>query len=495
MTTLPPSTKDHRLAVGYLLAVALPLGVGSVLLVPALRGHATTGGATATGPADVGTSLLILAAVVLLAARLFGALAVRIGQPQVMGEIVAGLVLGPSALGALAPGVEAWLVPDSLRSTVTGLANLGLVLFIFGVGRHARQHATRGEGRLAVALAHASISVAAVGGVAIAIPLYRNWAGRGTSLIAFALFMACALAITALPVLARILRDRGIASTRIGVQSILAAAVADVTAWCLLAVAVAFAHGASPARAAVTVALTAAYTLILAGPGKALLRAVFARLEGREHGEELAAAVLVIGLLLSAWVTSAIGVHAIFGAFLYGMVVPDGPRPLRRVAARLDQVTSVVLMPFFFLGTGLRTDLWHAGRAGSLLAVLGVVVLVATVGKAVGPILVARIAGAGTRDALRLGALLNTRGLTELIVLNIGLSMGILSPRLFVVLVGMAVVTTAVTGPALTLLGTSLPDADQLDRPAAQDEQGRDGGGDQREDYATAGDGAGQHAR
>jgi Kef-type K+ transport system membrane component KefB len=341
-----------------------------------------------------------------------------------------------------------------------------------------------------------------VGGVAVALALYPGWAGRGTDRVAFALFMACALAITALPVLARILREHGMAHTRVGVQSILAAAIADVTAWCLLAVAIAVGQGGSAAAALVTIGLTAGYALLLLGPGRVALRAVFAWLEGRPHGEELASGVLVVGILLSGWVTSVIGVHAIFGAFLFGVIAPDGPPAVRTAAERLDTVTATVLLPFFFLGTGLRTDLWHAGPLGGVLGVLGVVVLVATAGKVLGPFLVARVAGVGVRDALRLGALLNARGLTELIVLNIGLSLGIIAPRMFVVLVLMAVLTTAMTGPALAVLGTGVPGTgrsslaspDQLDGADAQHQHGGSDRGEQGEQDPAARDRAGQHA-
>jgi Kef-type K+ transport system membrane component KefB len=441
--------RRRRLALAYAVTVLLPLAVALVLLVPRLRDHPSAPWhGSAPTVVDVGTRLLALAAVVILAAYAAGALAARLGQPRVVGEILAGLCLGPSLLGAVAPQVAAWLMPAALMPAVTALAEFGLVMFIFSVGREAQRHAIRGRGGVAVALAHSSISVACAGGIGLGLLLYPRWAGANVGLVAFALFMGCALAITAFPVLARILRERGMQHDRIGVLSLLSAAVADITAWFLLAVAIALAHGRASSGVLVTVVLTAVFAALMLGPVKRLLRMLFARLERRRDGAMLVPALLVAGLLGSAYVTSVIGISAIFGAFVYGLVVPDDLRLLRPAAEKMDDVSAAVLLPFFFLGTGLRVDLWHARLDGVLAAVL----LVAVVGKTVGPIVVARLARFGWRESLGLGALLNTRGLTELVVLNIGLSMGIIGGPLFAVLVLMAVITTMMTGPALNLL-------------------------------------------
>ncbi|GAA3124088.1 cation:proton antiporter [Streptosporangium carneum] len=444
-----PPANTRATAVVYALTAALPALAAVGLLV--LMGSSGPGGGTAltgAGPADHSVQLFISIAVVILAARLFGRLATAVGQPRVVGEIFAGLCLGPSVLGALLPGAGAWLFPAELRPVLQGLADLGLIALMFVVGQETRQTSFKGQGRVAMAVAHAGIAGPFLGGALLAILLYPDWAGPQADPVVFAMFLGSALSITAFPVLARILVERGMLRTLLGRLSMLCAAIADVVAWCLIAAMTAVAGRDTPARAVLTVALVIVYGAAMAWIGRPWLARIFAALEGGR--EEVRLLVLLSGLLLSAAATSAIGIHAIFGAFLYGLCCPAGS--VTRLTERIDTVSGVLLLPFFFVGTGLRTDVWRSGLDASLLGVTALVIVVAMLGKLAGPMLMARASGFGWPDSMTLGVLLNTRGLTELVVLNLGLALGLLSDRLFVALVVMALVTTAAAAPLLGLL-------------------------------------------
>ncbi|GII63925.1 hypothetical protein Skr01_40100 [Sphaerisporangium krabiense] len=434
----------------YLLVVAVPALIALALLLTAREssGPRTTGGPVA---ADHGVQLFISFALVILAAELFGRFAVRLGQPMVVGEIFAGICLGPSVLGGFAPGVVSWLFPAELRPVLQGLADLGLVALMFCVGQETRHAPLKGQRRTAMAVAHAGIAGPFLGGVLLATFLYRDWAGPQANPVIFAMFLGSALSITAFPVLARILVERDMLRTMAGRLSMLCAAIADVVAWCLIAAMTAVAGRDTPAHAVITVVLVVVYGAAMATLGRRLLERLFAALEGR--GDELRLLVLLAGLLLSAAATSAIGIHAIFGAFLYGLCCPTGA--LSKLTEQINVVSATLLLPFFFVGTGLRTDIWRSGFDLGLAGVTALIVVVAMAGKVAGPVLMARASGLGRHDAATVGVLLNTRGLTELVVLNLGLALGLLGDRLFVALVLMALITTAMTAPLLGLLNRS----------------------------------------
>jgi len=349
--------------------------------------------------------LLLQVVVILIVARLFGALMRRIGQPTVIGEIVAGIALGPTLFGALAPAASRAIFPPDSFGNLKALAEIALILFMFQVGLDFDLHHLRGRGRAAVVISQVSIAIPLLLGVLIARPIFDAFAAPGSSFIVFALFMGVAMSITAFPVLARILKERGMTATPLGVMAITCAAVDDVTAWTLLGVVVILAHG---------------------------------------H--------------------ATIGVYAVFAAFATGAVAPK-----RFFGPRLNRVTQT-LLPIFFAFSGLRTQIGLLRDARSWMICI-VVIVIATVGKLGGGALAARICGSTWREALALGALMNTRGLMELVALNIGYELGILTPRAFAAMVIMAVTTTVVTAPLLTLFSES---STRTESPASREAAGGD---------------------
>ncbi len=392
--------------------------------------------------------MLLAVAVVVAAARLVGALFARIGQPHVIGEIVAGILLGPSLLGFLAPSAVDYLFPGAVVDVLSVMSQFGLVLFMFLIGLELDQSLLRGSGRTAVFVSHVSILAPLAMGAALSFWLYPL-VGSG-QFGAFSLFVGAAMAITAFPVLARILTDSRLSGTRLGVLAITCAAVDDVTAWCLLAIVVAIAQASGAGDALATIALAAAFIGVMIF----LIRPMLKRLEwvharrGR-LGAQITAAILV-GLLLSAWATETIGIHAIFGAFLAGAILPRSGALARELTDRLEDLTVLFLLPIFFAVVGLSTSIGlldepiHWWIAAS---VLGVAVL----GKWAAGGLAARFAGEGWRDSNALGILMNTRGLAEIVILTVGRELGVITPVLFTAMVLMALTTTFMTTPLLRL--------------------------------------------
>jgi Kef-type K+ transport system membrane component KefB len=395
-------------------------------------------------------TLLLQIIVVVGAARLTGAAFRRIGQPAVIGEIVAGILIGPSVLGAVAPGAFASLFPAHSTELLQLFAQIGVILFLFAVGLELDLDLLRRRARTALFVSHASIVVPYFFGVVLALGLYREFATPGTRFVAFALFMGIAMSITAFPVLVRILRDRDLMGTPLGNTAVTCAAVDDVTAWTLLAAVVALSGARDLRSAALTLSLTIAFIaamILVVGP---LLRRGLGAAAAREDPGRTAVAIVLVFLLAAALATELIGIHALFGAFLAGVVMPRSPRFRAYFAVRLEEFSSVFLLPLFFAFTGLRTRIGLLGDARGWLF-CGLVVLVATAGKLGGSMVAARMTGTAWGDAFALGALMNSRGLMELIALNVGYELGILSPRIFAILVLMAIVTTFATGPLLAL--------------------------------------------
>ena len=424
--------------------------------------------------------LLAQLIVILLAARLAGRLARLVGQPAVIGEMIAGLALGPSLLGAVAPGAMQALFPATKMLPLATLSQLGVVLFMFVVGLRLDLSVLRSKASAAVAVSHASIVAPFLLGVAIAKPLHADLAPAGVAFLPFALFMGAAMSITAFPVLARILDERNLLTSRVGSIAIAAAAIDDATAWCILAAVLAVAnatisHGASGSgwtTFAITLGSTVAFVLAAAFALRpalaAWLRAALATFaQGNDRASEFVGApvvsVAVVGALVFALITEKLGVHALFGAFVAGAIVPRATVSLRiasanarfesasphlaeSIANRIDSVVSAVLLPVFFAFTGLRTSVALIGGAG-LWAAFALVLLVAVAGKMGGAATAAKLTGMSWRDALTVGALMNTRGLMELVILNVGLDIGVISPALFAMMVLMALVTTVMTSP------------------------------------------------
>jgi Kef-type K+ transport system membrane component KefB len=394
--------------------------------------------------------VLLALLVVLIASRLVGTLFRYVNQPPVIGEVVAGLLLGPSFLGHIAPSVASYLLPVAIASYLGVLAQIGVVLYMFLVGLELDTKLLRTSAHATVAISHTSIVMPFLLGTAASLWLYPRLAGPRASFVVFAMFMGLSLSVTAFPVLARIVTDNGLERNRLGAIAISCAAIDDVTAWCLLAAleGVAQAHARD---ALVTVALTAAYLALVLGVLRPLVHRACARQDARGHISPAALAVVLVGILSSALLTELIGIHALFGAFLLGAVIPHDSLLARELTRRMKDLVVVLLLPAFFAFTGMRTQLALIdGLSGWLTC--GLIVLIACFGKVFGSAVAARISGLGWRDAAGLGMLMNTRGLMELIVLNIGLEMKLISPTLFAMMVLMAVATTLATSPALRLL-------------------------------------------
>jgi K+:H+ antiporter len=437
----------RRALLVYLALVVVPVLIAVAVLTgePAGSGHPA-----GHLPGDPLAALLLAVAVVVAACAVAGRLAHRIGQPPVVGEIVAGLLLGPSLLGAVWPAASSVLLPAKVVPQLNVLAQIGVVMFLFLTGLEVETTLLRGRGRTAVVVSHVSIAVPFLLGVLAAVAAYGRLAPPGISYSAFALFLGVSMSVTALPVLVRILVDLGLLRQEIGVVALTCALIDDVTAWCLLALAVALVTASSALGALTTVALTAVFVavlMLLVRP--ALLRFVRRANDRTQRG---AAPLALVGVLLSAMTTQWIGVHAMFGAFLFGLVFPKNNALATWLLEKVRGMTTTLLLPLFFAYSGLQTDVGLIGGNGALWLWCGLLLLIAVVGKLGGTAVAARAAGEGWRRSLQLGAMMNCRGLTELVVLNIGLQLGVLSRTMFTMLVIMALLSTAMTVPLVRLL-------------------------------------------
>jgi Kef-type K+ transport system membrane component KefB len=389
--------------------------------------------------------------VIIVIARLFGALFRRIGQPPVMGEMVAGITLGPSVLQLFWPQAYAFLFPQSSMATLGVLSQLGVVLFMFVVGMELDLRHVREKVSTAIMVSHASIIVPFLLGAALALSLYPSLGTPNTSFTPFALFMGIAMSITAFPVLARILKDRGLTETPLGTMAIACASIDDVTAWCTLAFVIAIVKSTGLVGALWTIALTILFIVLMLTLIRPRLETLLERrIENTRYARIIMAGILAF-CLASAWFTETIGIHALFGGFLAGAVMPSTPGVQSFLKEKIEGFSSAALLPLFFVFTGLRTQVALLNdRAGWLmcLAIIGV----AVVGKLGGSMLMARWTKMSWRDSFAIGSLMNTRGLIELVVLNIGYDLGILSARIFVMMVIMALATTFMTAPLLSLV-------------------------------------------
>lgn len=404
--------------------------------------------------------------VVIGVSRAIGWLFSRVGQPTVVGEMAAGIVLGPSLFGLVAPGLFTFVFPASSLDTLRVLSQVGVCLFMFSVGMELNTAHIRGKAQSAVAVSHASIVVPYLLGVILAYSLFDTLAAPGTTFTAFALFMGISMSITAFPVLARILQERGLSRTSLGTTAIACAAVDDVTAWTILAFVVAVARSTSLGAFLLNLILIVLFVAVML----TVVRHSLPRWldEGPNAGPEPSArtlAIVVSVVVASSLITEVIGIHALFGAFLAGAVMPDSRAFRARVSVRVESFSSVLLLPLFFAFTGLRTQIGLLDDLDGWLLCL-FIVGIATVGKVGGSAIAARLTGMRWPESLQLGALMNTRGLMELVALNIGYDLGILSPRIFAMLVIMALVTTMMTGPLLTLFGARQLEQQPLQEPA-----------------------------
>jgi Kef-type K+ transport system membrane component KefB len=391
--------------------------------------------------------LLALLAII-VACRVMGSIFRYFGQPPVMGEVLGGIALGPSLLGRISPGISTYLLPPEIAPFLGLVAQLGVILYMFLVGLELDMTAVLRRGHAVVSISLASTVIPFLLGVVLALGLYARLSTWDVSFTVFALFLGLAMSVTAFPVLARILTDLGMHKSPLGVMALTCAAVNDVAAWCLLALVVGIAQ--AKIGGAVVVILEAVGFI---GFMLLLIRPLVLRLSRFDQQEELSSrttSLVLVALLLSAWMTELIGIHAVFGSFLLGAVIPHDWVGARGLVRRMRDLVSA-LLPAFFAYTGLRTQIGLVSGVEEWL-ICGLIIAVATLGKFGGTIVGARLAGHGYRDAAALGVLMNTRGLMELIVLNIGLDLKVISPKLFAMMVLMALVTTIATTPILRLL-------------------------------------------
>jgi Kef-type K+ transport system membrane component KefB len=393
------------------------------------------------------TRFIAQVAVVLMTARLLGLLARRIGQPSVVAEIVAGIVLGPSVLGWISPAVAEGLFPVASLEPLHLASQLGLILFVFLIGLELDPALLRGQLRTSLVVGVSCIAVPFALGSGLAMFL-GGFAGPDGVTLTFAAFIGAAMSVTAFPVLARLLAEHRLLRTRIGALAIACAAIDDAVAWCVLAFVAAFARADGVEAALVTTGLSAAFVLGMI----VIVRPLLVRLVERSNAPLVVThdtlAAVVIAVLVSAWITEQIGIHLVFGAFVLGAVIPKRDGFARAIAEKLEDVVVVVLLPLFFAVSGLRTQIDVIASADQIVACIAVVA-VACAGKIGGGVLGGRLCGLPWREAGALGVLLNTRGLIQLIAINIGYELGVISSPVFSMMVVMVIVTTVATSPIL----------------------------------------------
>ncbi|GAA6624039.1 cation:proton antiporter [Scytonema sp. NUACC26] len=394
--------------------------------------------------------VLVEVLIVIGLSRLVGLAFRWINQPLVIGEIVAGILLGPSFFGLVAPGLAATLFPPETVPFLNVLSQVGLIFFMFLIGLELNPKYLSGNLEVAIVTSHVSILVPFSLGALLAVVLYPLVSSSSVSFTAFALFLGAAMSITAFPVLARIITENNLQGTRLGTLALTCAAVDDVTAWCILAVAIAVANTGSFSKAIPTILFALVYIGFMVTLGRSFLNrfAVYYRRTGRLS--QLVLALIYMGIVASALITELIGIHLIFGAFLLGAIMPKNAELVKELAVKTEDFVLIFLLPVFFAYSGLRTQIGLLNSPKLWLLCLSVLV-VAIAGKYIGTYVAARVCKINKREASALGWLMNTRGLTELIVLNIGLSLGVISPVLFTMLVIMALVTTFMTSPLLEI--------------------------------------------
>ena len=401
--------------------------------------------------------LLLQIVTIIVVARIFGFFCRKIGQPSVIGEIAAGIFLGPSFIGMYFPDFSHFVFPDKSMDNLKFLSQIGLILFMFVVGMELELKTLKNKANDAVVISHASIVFPFTLGVGLAYLLYSEFAPANVNFLSFALFIGISMSITAFPVLARIVQERGLTKTRLGSIVITCAAADDITAWCILAAVIAIVKAGSVLSAIYIIIMAVAYVFLMLKIVQPFLKRLGDKHSNKESLSKPVVAIFFITLLISAFATEVIGIHALFGAFLAGVIMPSNMNFRTIFIEKIEDVAVLLLLPLFFVFTGLRTqigllDSWH------LWSIAILIIAVATVGKFVGSAFAAKFVGQSWRDSLIIGALMNTRGLMELIVLNIGYDLGVLSDEIFAMLVIMALVTTFMTGPFLDLINKFMPE-------------------------------------
>ena len=395
--------------------------------------------------------LLLQIIVILITCRLFGWLFAKMQQPTVIGEIVAGIVLGPSVLGHVLPSVSAFLFPlDSLQN-INMLSQFGLILFMFAIGMELNITEVRQKLKETILISHTSTIFPFFLGMVTAYFLYTKYAYESTPFLSFALFVSIALSITAFPVLARIIQEKGLTKSHLGTISLASAANGDITAWCLLAVVVAIAQAGSMLSAIYNIGFSFIYLLLMFTVVRPFLRMIGHIYHNKEVVDKGLVAFMFLLLIISSYLTEILGLHALFGAFVAGVVMPDNIKFRKIMTEKVEDVSLALFLPLFFVSTGLRTEIGLL-NSPELWYMCGIFILVAIIGKFGGSLVAARFVGETWKDSLYIGALMNTRGLMELVVLTIGYDMKILTPPIFVMLVLMTLVTTFMTTPLISFI-------------------------------------------
>ncbi|WP_016990717.1 cation:proton antiporter [Flavobacterium sp. ACAM 123] len=410
--------------------------------------------------------LLAQIVMIILVARLFGWVFKKIGQPTVIGEIIAGIVLGPSLLGMYFPGFSAALFPVESLGNLKFLSQIGLILFMFVIGMELDIKVLKNKASEAVVISHASIIIPFALGIGLSYFVFNRFAPVGVQFLSFSLFMGIAMSITAFPVLARIVQEREIHKTKLGAIVITCAAADDITAWCLLAVVIAIVKAGDFISSLYVISLAAIYVLVMIFIVKPFLKRIGDLYGSKNSIGKPVLAIFFLFLILSSYATEVIGIHALFGAFMMGSIMPDISKFRMIFIEKVEDVAVILLLPLFFVFTGLKTEIGLINDP-YLWKVTGAIIMVAVVGKFFGSALAAKFVGQNWKDSLTIGALMNTRGLMELIVLNIGLELKVLTPEVFTMMVIMALVTTFMTGPALDLINylfknRVVPDAEEI---------------------------------
>lgn len=409
--------------------------------------------------------LLAQIVTIILVAKLFGWFCSKIGQPSVVGEMIAGIVLGPSLFGLYFPEFSATIFPKESLPNLQFLSQIGLILFMFIVGMELDLKVLKKTSHNAIVVSHASIIIPFAMGMGLAYYIYEAFAPDGVHFLSFGLFMGIAMSITAFPVLARIVQERGITKTKLGTLVIACAAADDITAWCILAAVIAVVKAGSAVSSFYVIIMAVAYVFLMLKLVRPFLARIGSIYTSKETLTKPIVAVFFVTLIISSYVTEAIGIHALFGAFMAGAIMPDNVKFRTLFIEKVEDVALVLLLPLFFVFTGLRTQIGLLSEPG-LWKLTAIIIAVAVIGKFVGSALAAKFVGQNWKDSLSIGALMNTRGLMELVVLNIGYDLGVLSPTVFSMMVLMALITTFMTGPALDLINWAFKSKNEDEVPS-----------------------------
>lgn len=462
-----PEMKNYRYFIYYILTIG---GFSLLMYIVILKGDLLNhSGNTGTMSLSVSSGLghfrdalrqnlsnalplLLLQIITIIGcARLFGFLCKKIGQPAVIGEIIAGIFLGPSILGAIAPAVSGFIFPAGSLTILQFFSQIGLILFMFIIGMDIDLKLLGNKAPEAFVVSHASIIIPFTLGMGLAYFIFSTLAPAGVPFLSFSLFIGISMSITAFPVLARILQERNLMKTRVGVLAITCAAIDDLSAWCLLAALIAIVKAGSFVSSLYTILISIIYVIIMLKVVRPFLQRlgdIFTRKDGISRP---VVAIFLITLLTSSYITEIIGIHAVFGAFVAGIIMPPNVSFRKILIEKIEDLALILLLPIFFVMSGLRTEIGLI-NSSYLWEITGLVILIAVAGKFAGSSLSLRFVGQSWRNSLIIGALMNTRGLMQLVVLSIGYDLGVLSPAIYTIMIIMALVTTIMTGPALDLI-------------------------------------------